>query len=408
MRRRVVVTGMGAVSPLGSDLDVIEAGLREGRTGVRHMKDWAGVGHMLTRLAAPADAPELEKIPRKIARLMGRVSQLSTVATERALADAKLSPEELASGNVGLAHGSTHGSSSANEEWVQKLFSTKGLLGLSATTYLKFMSHTTAANLALHFRIRGRMMTTCAACVSASQAIGYAYEAIKNGVLDVMVCGGAEELHFTHAGVFDVMHATSSRYNDEPDRSPRPFDKDRDGLVVGEGAGTFVLEEYERAKALGKTIHAEVLGFATNCDGGSITSSSRESMRICIDEALKDAGISAKDIGYVNAHATATDVGDIYESQATHDVFGDRVPVSSLKGHMGHTLGACGAIEAAASIRMMNRGFVAPTRNLENPDDRCAPLDYVMRTPREIKFDRFLANKFAFGGINTSLVFGKI
>ena len=167
MRRRVVVTGMGAVSPLGSDLDVIEAGLREGRTGVRHMKDWAGVGHMLTRLAAPADAPELEKIPRKIARLMGRVSQLSTVATERALADAKLSPEELASGNVGLAHGSTHGSSSANEEWVQKLFSTKGLLGLSATTYLKFMSHTTAANLALHFRIRGRMMTTCAACVSA-------------------------------------------------------------------------------------------------------------------------------------------------------------------------------------------------------------------------------------------------
>jgi 3-oxoacyl-[acyl-carrier-protein] synthase II len=408
MRRRVVVTGMGVICPLGSDLDAIEVALRENRTGVRSMDEWADVGHMLTRLGAPADAPEIAKLPRKVARLMGRVSLLSTVATDRALAEARIDREELSSGSVGLAHGSTHGSSSANEEWVTKLLAQKGLLGLSATSYLKFMSHTTAANLALHFGIRGRMMTTCAACVSASQAIGFAYEAIKNGTVDAMICGGAEELHFTHAGVFDVMHATSTRYNDMPDRSPRPFDRDRDGLVVGEGAGTFVLEEYERAKALGKVIHAEVLGFATNCDGQSITSSSRESMRVVIEQALADARLAAHDIGYVNAHATATDVGDLHESQATHDVFGDKVPVSSLKGHMGHTLGACGAIEAALGIRMMSRGFIAPTRNLETPDERCAPLDYVMGAPRASTFDRFLANKFAFGGINTSLVFGKI
>ena len=408
MRRRVVVTGMGIICPLGIELDAVEVAIREGKTGVRRMEDWAQVGHMLTRLAAPVDAPEVAQIPRKVARLMGRVSLLSTIATERALADARIGAEELASGTIGLAHGSTHGSSSANEEWVQKLFTTKGLLGLSATTYLKFMSHTTAANLALHFGIRGRMITTCAACVSASQAIGFAYEAIRNGAVDAMVCGGAEELHFTHAGVFDVMHATSTRYNDEPSLSPRPFDKDRDGLVVGEGAGTFVLEEYERAKALGKTIHAEVLGFATNVDGRSITSSSRESMKLVIEEALRDARLSPRDIGYVNAHATATDVGDLHESQATHDVFGDRVPVSSLKGHMGHTLGACGSIEAALSIQMMNKGFIAHTRNLETPDERCAPLDYVMKAPRAVPFDRFLANKFAFGGINTSLVFGKV
>jgi 3-oxoacyl-[acyl-carrier-protein] synthase II len=408
MRRRVVVTGMGIVSPLGADLDAVEVALRENRTGVRRMKEWSGVGHMLTQLGAPADTPEIARLPRKVARLMGRVSLLATVATERAIAEARIDSAELASGKIGVAHGSTHGSSSVNEEWVKKLFEQHGLLGLSATSYLKFMSHTTAANLAVHFGIRGRMMTTCAACVSASHAIGYAFEAIRSGTVDAMICGGSEELHFTHAGVFDVMHATSSRYNDEPDRSPRPFDRDRDGLVVGEGAGTFVLEELGRARALGKTIHAEVLGFATNCDGESITSSSRESMRTVMELALADARRSATDIGYVNAHATATDIGDIHESQATHDVFGDGVPVSSLKGHMGHTLGACGAIEAALAIRMMNRGFIVPTRNLDNPDPRCAALDYVRGAPRNVRFDAFLANKFAFGGINTSLVFGHI
>jgi len=250
-------------------------------------------------------------------------------------------------------------------------------------------------------------MTTCAACVSASQAVGYAFEAIRAGALDTMICGGAEELHFTHAGIFDVMHATSSRYNDKPEKSPRPFDRERDGLVVAEGAGTFVLEEYERARALGRTIHAEVLGFATKCDGTNLTSSSRESMRTAMQDALGDAGITPSDVGYVNAHATATEVGDIVESQATWDVFGDRVPVSSLKGHFGHTLGACGTIEAAMAIRMMKGGYVVPTRNLEDPDPRCAPLDYVKGGLRDARFDVFTSNKFAFGGINTCLVIGR-
>lgn len=408
MRRRVVVTGMGVVTPLGSELGKVEAALREGKSGVRHMPEWDAVGHMLTRLGAPADVPELAKLPRKVARLMGRVSLLTTVATEQAIAQAGLTKAELESGKVGIAHGSTHGSSSENEAWARKLFMERGLLGLSATSYLKFMSHTTASNLALHFGIRGRVMTTCAACVSASQGIAYGYEAIRNGAAEAMVCGGAEELHFSHAGIFDVMHATSSLHNDRPDTSPRPFDKDRDGLVVGEGAGTFVLEDYERAKALGKPMIAEVLGFATNCDGTNLTSSSRESMAIAMKGALDDARLDASDIGYVNAHATATDLGDMLESQATHDVFGDRAPVSSLKGHMGHTLGACGAIEAALAIQMMRGGYIIPTRNLEEPDPRCAPLDYVRGAVREARFDRFLANKFAFGGINVSIVFGRV
>lgn len=408
MRRRVVVTGMGIVSPLGSELDRAEAALRENQTGIRRMDDWDSIGQMFTRLGAPADVPQLARLPRKVGRLMGRVALLATVASERAVEDAGIPRDELASGRVGLAHGSTHGSSSANEAWVRTLFEQNGLLGLAPTSYLKFMSHTTAANLALHFGIRGRVMTTCAACVSASHGLGYAFEAIRSGALDVMLAGGAEELHFSHAAIFDIMRATSSAYNDRPAQSPRPFDRDRDGLVVGEGAGTFVLEEYEHARARGARIHAEILGFATNTDGGNLTSSSRESMRTVMELALADAGIPAQSIGYVNAHGTATEIGDIAESQATHDVFGDGVPVSSLKGHMGHTLGACGAIEAALSIRMMKGGFLAPSRNLETPDPRCAPLDYVRGACRDARIGRFMSNKFAFGGLNTSMVFGRV
>jgi 3-oxoacyl-[acyl-carrier-protein] synthase II len=408
MRRRVVVTGMGVVCPLGSELNQIEVALHENRSGVRRMDEWNSIEHMFTKLGAPADVPQIAKLPRKVSRLMGRVALLATVATERAVADAGLEREELTGGKIGLAHGSTHGSSSANEEWVRQLLSQNGLLGLSATSYLKFMSHTTAANLALHFGITGRIMTTCAACVSASQALGYAYEAIKYGAMDTMICGGAEELHFSHAGIFDVMRATSNRYNDRPDMAPRPFDRDRDGLVIGEGAGTLVLEEYESAKAKGKKMHAEVLGFATNCDGSNLTSSSRESMAIAMKAALADARLDPKDIGYVNAHATATEIGDLMESQATFDTFGDRVPVSSLKGHLGHTLGACGTIEAALGIRMMHGNYIVPTRNLDNPDPRCAPLDYVMGGERKAKFDAFISNKFAFGGLNTSVILGRI
>lgn len=405
-RRRVVVTGIGVATPLGNDRDTLVRALLAGESGVRHMTEWSGIKHLETRLGAPAHVPDLANIPRKASRTMGRVAMLAAYATARAIAEAKLTPEELHSGNIGLAHGSTHGSSSANEEWVKKLFEQNGFLGLPGTSYLKFMSHTTAANLAAYFGIRGRVMTTCAACVSASQAIGYGYEAIKNGVIDAMICGGADELHFTHAGVFDILHATSTHYNQDPHRAPRPFDAKRDGLVVGEGAGTFVLEEYERAKSAGKTILAEVLGFGTNCEGEHVTNPTKEGMRGAMDLAFKDAGLTPKDIGYVNAHATATDVGDIAESQAMFDVFGNTAPVSSLKGHLGHTLGACGAIEAAASIAMMHLGRIAPTKNLETPDPRCAALDYVRGEPRNASFTSLMSNKFAFGGINTSLIFG--
>ena len=404
MNRRVAVTGIGVVSPLGDTFNASVVGLREGRHGIAKMP-WDHINNLTTRLAAPAKIDLAVQLPRKATRTMGRVALLAAVATEQALTDGGITREEIATGNVGLAYGSTHGSSSANEEWARKLLTNNGFFGLASTAYLKFMSHTTAANLAVHFGFRGRIQTTCSACVSASQAIGYAYESIKYGMTDVMVAGGAEELHFSHAGVFDIMYATSRAFNDTPELSPRPFDTRRDGLVVGEGAGTFVLEEWSRAKAAGKHIYAEVIGFATNCDGAHVTNPSANGMRDVMQLALKSAQIERRDIDYVNAHATGTPVGDVAESQATFELFGNGVPVSSLKGNFGHTLGACGSIEAAMCIAMMRDGFIAPTKNLDEVDPACAALDYVRGEPRTAKLNTVMSNKFAFGGLNTSLLF---
>ncbi|RYZ67195.1 MAG: beta-ketoacyl-ACP synthase, partial [Proteobacteria bacterium] len=383
-------------------------GLRAGNHGIVTMPEWNEIGHFFTRLAAPARDVSFEHLPRNSTRTMGRVALLATRATEEAIADAGLTPAELHSPELTLAYGSTHGSSSANEAWVRKLLTRNAFLGLASTAYLKFMSNTTSVNLAIHFGLRGRVLSTCAACVSASQAIGYAYEHVAYGLADVAIAGGAEELHFTHVGVFDTMHATSRGFNDQPDCSPRPFDQRRDGLVVGEGAGTFVLEEYERAKASGKRIYGEILGYGTNCDGEHATSPSAEGMRDAMERALRDAKVDPAAIGYVNAHATATTVGDIAESHATHELFGDRVPVSSMKGNMGHTLGGCGAIETGLALGAMLEGWIPPTKNLELVDEKCAPLDYVQHAPRESSFDTLMTNKFAFGGINASLVVRRV
>lgn len=406
--RRVVVTGIGIVSPLGCDYSEACARLKANEHGIQVMPEWDAHSHFSPRVAAPVAVPKAIEVPHKAARTMGRVAQLATVASTIAIDDARLSKEELTSGEVALAYGSTHGSSKANEDWVRKLLVQGGFLGMTATTYIKFMSHTCAANIATHFGIRGRVVSTVAACVSASQAIGTGFEMIMNGVSDAVVCGGAEELHFTHAAVFDMLHAASKNFNTTPELTPRPFDQRRDGLVVGEGAGTLILEEYERAKKLGKKIYAEIIGYGTNCDGTHVTNPSWEGMRGSMELALKSARCSPNDIDYVNAHATATSVGDIAESRATHALFGDRVPVSSLKGHIGHTLGACGAIEAAFVIAMMRDGWIAPTRNLEVVGEGCAPLDYVKGEARAKTLRRVLCNKFAFGGINTSLVFSAL
>ncbi|HEY4909866.1 MAG TPA: beta-ketoacyl synthase N-terminal-like domain-containing protein, partial [Methylomirabilota bacterium] len=342
--RRVVITGVGVASPIGNSLDEVSLALREGRHGIATQPKWNAYGNLATRLAAPVRDLAFSTYERRKIRTMGRVALLSVHASDQAVADARLTPEELASGNVGLAYGSTHGSSSELEGFCRSLFRNESLKGLPSTSYPKFMSHTCAANLALYYGITGRIITTCSACVSSSQAIGYGYEAVKYGFQDTMICGGAEELHFTHAGVFDIMYATSSTYNDHPELSPRPFDVRRDGLVIGEGAGTVVLESFDRAAARGAHVYAEVIGYGTNCDGRHMTNPSAEGMARAMRLCLKDAGASVDAIDYVNAHGTATEFGDIAESAASLQVLGDRIPFSSTKGYTGHTLGACGSI----------------------------------------------------------------
>ncbi len=402
---RVVVTGIGLASPIGHTLEDVTTALQQGKHGIVTRPDWDSIGSLLTRLAAEVRDLELsERYPWKKVRTMGRVGLLATYATQAAIDDAGLVPEFVSSGNVGLAYGSTHGSTVALEKFCKTLFQCNDLKGLAGSAYLKFMSHTCAANLAQFYKIRGRVISTCTACVSASQAIGTGYELVKNGIQDVMICGGAEELHFTHVGVFDIMYATSTRYNDRPDCSPRPFDAERDGLVVGEGAGTLVLETLERASKRGARIYGEIVGYGTNCDGTHVTKPSADGMAAAMRLALEDASMSPDAIQYINAHATGTTVGDLAESQATLRVLGPKVAISSTKGHTAHTLGACGAIEIAFVMAMIRESFAPPTRNLEEPDAECAPLDYVVSEPRPMKLDTIMSNNFAFGGINTSLI----
>jgi 3-oxoacyl-[acyl-carrier-protein] synthase II len=404
--RRVVVTGMAGLCPLGHAWDAVAAALRAGRSGVRVVPELAEYEGMKTRLAALVDGFETPPdYPRKRIRSMGRVSLLATRATELALEDAGLrGAAGLHDGSTGIAYGSTAGSPPAMEVYARNLTGRRSLKGIQASEYVRFMSHTVPANLAQFFGVRGRIVTTCSACTSGSQGIGYGFEAIRFGRQDVMITGGAEEFHPIDAAVFDIMFATSTR-NESPDSTPRPFDRDRDGLVVGEGAATLVLEELEHARARGARIHAEVAGWGTNCDGAHITNPDAEGMQRVMELALADAGVAAEAVGYVNAHGTATEAGDIAESHATQKVFGSRVPISSLKSFFGHTLGACGALEAWITIGMMQEGWFAPTRNLENPDPRCAELDYLRGGPRAIDAELVASNNFAFGGVNTSLVF---
>ena len=403
--KRVVVTGVGGITALGQDWAAIRANLQAGRSGVRHMPEWDQYEGLLTRLAAPVpDFVKPAHYTRKQTRSMGRVALLSTRATELALTDAGLIDDaEIRSGAMGIAYGSCSGSTAAVADFGSML-TKKSTRGITATTYVEMMSHTSAVNTGLFFGLRGRIIPTASACTSGAQGVGYAFEAIKYGRQAMMVAGGAEELCPSQAAVFDTLFATSLK-NDNPELSPRPFDRDRDGLVIGEGAGSLILEELEHAKARGAKIYAEIVGFATNSDGQHVTQPTAETMQIVMAQALADAGLDPSAIGYVNAHGTATEQGDIAESRATNALFGARQPISSLKSYFGHSLGACGAIEAWLTIEMMNAGWFAPTINLENVDPRCAELDYITGNGRAMQHEYVMSNNFAFGGINTSLVF---
>lgn len=382
----------------------IQQALQRGRNAVRRMPEWDVFSALHSRLACPLPAFEVPSTyPRKKTRSMGPVSMYAVRATELALADAGLADDpSISDGRMGVAYGSSSGSVQPIRAFGTML-DTGSMQGITSNSYIQMMPHTTAVNVALFWDLKGRIVPTSCACASGSQAIGYAYEAIAGGKQTLMLAGGAEELSGPAVAVFDTLYATSTR-NDAPHLTPRPFDAARDGLVVGEGAATLVLEEYEHARARGAVIHAEIVGFGCNSDGAHMTQPTAATMSHAMRLALQDAGLPQDAIGYVNAHGTSTDLGDVAESRATAEVFRPTLPISSLKSYIGHTLGACGAIEAWWTIEMMKRNWYAPTLNLETVDPACAPLDYIAGNARAIDTEYVMTNNFAFGGINTSLV----
>jgi 3-oxoacyl-[acyl-carrier-protein] synthase II len=408
VEHRVAIVGQGMVTAFGESWDDNKKRILECKNAVVTMQDWDKYDGLITHLAAPCPDFKLpEHYTRKKIRSMSRVSMMATRASEYALIDSGLLDDPfLKSGDVGVAYGSSFGSTMAVKDFASML--TDNTTGdLNANSYVKMMPQTTAVNISLFFGITGRIIPTSTACTSGSMAIGYAYEAIKNGYQTAMVAGGAEELSVCDAAVFDTMFATSSK-NDTPKLTPAPFDKDRDGLVIGEGAGTLVLEEYEHAKARGAKIYGEIIGFATNSDATHITSPNQETIEICVRKAVENAGLKPEDIGYISAHGTGTDKGDVAESNATFNIFGDKTPISTLKSYFGHTLGACGAVETMFAMNMMNEGWFNPNLNLKEVDPRCGNLNYIVNEPLKHQCELLVANNFAFGGINTSLVLKRV
>ncbi|MCV9920094.1 beta-ketoacyl-ACP synthase [Pseudomonas sp. BT-42-2] len=403
--RRVVVTGMAGITALGNDWETLSRAFSSNRSGIRRMHEWDVFEDLNTRLGGPIDDFAVPAHwTRKQLRSMGRVARLAVAAAERALADAGLlNDPSIRDGRMGVACGSSAGSTDEIKAFGNMLLNARAD-GLNANSYVRMMPHTTAANISIFFGLTGRLIPTSSACTSGSQGVGYAYEAIKFGRLPMMLAGGAEELCPTEAMVFDALYATSLM-NDTPELSPRPYDSARDGLVVGEGGGMLVLEELEHALARGARIHAEIVGFGSNADGQHITRPEQATMRRAMELALEDAGLAPEAIGYVNGHGTATEQGDIAETLATSELFGPRMPISSQKSFLGHTLGACGALESWFSIEMMNRDTYVHTLNLDNIDPRCGELDYLRGGMRVMSNEYVMNNNFAFGGVNTSLIF---
>ncbi len=398
---------MGAVSPFGIGMKPMIDGLYAGESAVVSQKEkWESRIHDLNCwVGAPLKGPLPPKaIPRKYRRTMGLTAMMALHAAQEAIREARLPEACFSSGRTGVSFSSSMGSAESLTEYFKEYLTTGSLRNISSGAFFQVMSHTCAANIAHALNISGRVISPDSACSSSAQAIGLGYEAIRYGLQDIMICGGADELDALVCGSFDLLNATSCKYNDNPRETPRPFDSERDGTVCGEGAGCIVLESVESARERGAVILAEITGFSTSSDGTHLAQPHSASIARCIKDALTNAEIGPDAVDYINAHATGTLLGDQAEAEAIREVFGEKkVPVSSLKGHMGHTLGASGALELAASVQMMHRGKLIPTLNLKNPGEGCDIVSHVNGQANN-RINTVIKNSFAFGGINSVLI----
>jgi 3-oxoacyl-[acyl-carrier-protein] synthase II len=404
LHNRAVITGYGVVTPIGYSVAEMMQGLERGACASRSMPpSWNRFGKLRCQVGAPVELHDPKAIPRSLRRTMSPMSIMAVQGSLQALRHAGIDPASIPiDSRFGCIMGSTTGSPIAITQTYETLLAKEEYMTLGAVEFFRCVSLRVALNVAQYFGIKGVVTATSAACASGLQAVGAAYDQICLGRQDVVLCGGAEELHETVVGSFDILYAASAQFNDSPSSTPRPFDLKRDGLVCGEGAGVIVLENYEHAVRRGATILAEVVGYHTCSNGIHVSQSDGTSMAHCMRTALECAKLSPREIGYVSAHATGTPQGDSAEAQAIQSVFGSDILVSSLKGNMGHTLGASGPIELAATIEMMRGGFIEPTHNLQEIDPACAGIAHVLER-RPAKFGAFLKNSFAFGGINSAI-----
>lgn len=401
--KRVVITGMGAVSPFGKGVEILMKSLLEGKSGIQRLAELAEIQGLRSWVAGLVEAVEPKEIPRKFRRSMSNMSVFATLASQEALRQSGLGADHCSSGQMGVVIGSTVGSTQATQEFFENFLNQHSIEQMKSTVFFKIMNHSCAANVSQVLGITGRTLSPSAACSTGCQAVGYGYEQIAFGKQEFMLCGGADEFHPLTSGTFDILNAASINFNDQPHRTPRPFDRDRDGVVCSEGSGILLLESLDSAQDRGADILAEIIGFATVSDPSNIANPDVASIERCMQLAVSDAGLQAKEIEYVNAHATATIQGDPAESEAIYRLFGSHTPVSSLKGHMGHALAASGALELIAVIEMLNRAHLIPTLNLDNIDASCAKIQHVQAI-EDTEANIAIKNNFALGGVNSSLI----
>ena len=410
MERRVVITACAALTPIGRTKKDILHSLTHGISGVKPLReDDLLSSHIHSKVFGAIDYPIEYDFKRSFRKTMGPVSFYACEVAREALEQSGLDQDFITSGRLGVAFGSTHGSPTVQRQIYKTFFSGEedSIRSVGAVDYLKSMVHTTAVNITKMFGITGRVIASSTACTTSSQSIGYGYEMVKYGMQDAMLCGGADEYDTTTVAVFDNLLACSTAFNATPHLTPRPFDAQRDGLVVGEGAGALILEEYERAKKRGAVIMGEVVGFACNNNGGDLILPNLKGITETLRIALRDAKVSPHDVDFISAHATGTKMGDIIEAQAIHDVYGDGPPVVGLKSYMGHTMGSCGAIETIILLHLMAEGYIVPTLNLTEADERCKIIRHSMEVrPFTIRLGS--VQNFAFGGVNTSLLIKKV
>ncbi|CAD0222055.1 beta-ketoacyl-[acyl-carrier-protein] synthase family protein [Chryseobacterium sp. JV274] len=404
MENRVVITGMGIYSCIGTSLEEVRESLYQGKSGIVLDPDRKEFGFR-SGLTGVVPKPDLKNLLNRRQRIsMGEESEYAYLATMDALTQANLDEEFLNSHEVGILYGNDSVSQAVVES-IDIAREKKDTTLMGSGAIFKSMNSTVTMNLSTIFKLKGINLTISAACASGSHSLGLAYMMIKNGFQDMIICGGAQETNKYSMASFDGLGVFSAR-EDEPTKASRPFDAERDGLIPSGGAASLIVESLESAQRRGVPIIAEIIGYGFSSNGGHISTPNVDGPALAMDRALKQSGLKASDIDYINAHATSTPIGDANEAKAIYEIFGSEVPVSSTKSMTGHECWMAGASEVIYSILMMQNDFVAPNINLENPDNEAQKINLVAKTKNQ-KIDVFLSNSFGFGGTNSALIVKK-